>query len=131
MSEKTKGESKMIKLIYFVLLLMLSIGCQESSSILGPEFPSSLEKRPDPLSSDLTKSKYKFSENNIVNGDSGGVLHVKYSYLNDDLEKVSLTAKLIIPEGAFEGELEFKMFFDIENYEIDLYPSPYSVLIWA
>jgi hypothetical protein len=37
-----------------------------------------------------------------------------------------MAAILTIPSGAFSGELTFDIIFDMENYTVELYPSPFT-----
>lgn len=75
---------------------------------------------------ELESFKEKFTKNYTVNGETGGVLFLKISWRNEDSIKVFLDSKLTIPRGAFEGELTFDMIFDLDNYALELYPSPYT-----
>lgn len=41
-------------------------------------------------------------------------------------QKVNLSANLTIPRNAYKGELTFDIIFDLENYGVELYPSPFT-----
>lgn len=134
------------KSIITILLFFIITACQDSSSILEPlnqEDQSILDKN---LSENIINLgngnryeigkgkiktrrgviKSKYSKNFIVNGDSGAVLFVRHSWRTKDGKKTKLRAKLTIPEGAFDGYLKFDMIFDLENYALELYPSPFT-----
>jgi hypothetical protein len=70
--------------------------------------------------------KEKFSKNYTVNGEKGGILFLKISWLTEDCIRVALESKLTIPKGAYKGDLTFDMIFDLENYALELYPSPFT-----
>ena len=72
---------------------------------------------------DLVKSKY--SETFVIDGKKGGKLLVEHKWKTDGKKSV-VRANLNIPKGAFKGELKFDMIFDLYNYTLELYPSPYS-----
>lgn len=67
--------------------------------------------------------KTSMSKNFTVSGNIGGTLLVKHRWKAKG-KRVNLIAKLKIPEGAFKGNLTFDMIFDLENYALQLYPSP-------
>ncbi|MCB9209770.1 MAG: hypothetical protein H6609_10360 [Ignavibacteriales bacterium] len=136
--------------ILILLSIFLVIGCNEESSILEPSNEVSdgfLPKgrpilnldydylRYDSLAAEngdvddfegLLEFKAKYTKNYTVDGDKGAVLFARHSWRTKDGQKVKLTAKLTIPKGAFQGELNFDMIFDLENYGMELYPSPYT-----
>jgi hypothetical protein len=72
------------------------------------------------------KVKVNHSKNFTVNGDIGDTLFVKHKWRNEDKKRINLSAKLSIPPKAFKGDLTFDMIFDLENYALELYPSPYE-----
>ncbi len=37
-----------------------------------------------------------------------------------------METELWIPQGAFKGTMTFDMIFDLENYAMELYPSPFT-----
>jgi hypothetical protein len=133
--------------ILFISLFFLFIGCQDDNSILEPTKnlnDISLEKgRPilvrdldDGLGDDgiklldgfedLENYTLKHSRFFSVKGNSGGKLYVSHSWLDINGKEVTLYAELIIPRNAFKGTLEFDIIFDLDNYAMELYPSPYT-----
>lgn len=127
--------------------MLAIIGCQENNSILEPQNEqfdaSTLNKGriildgkldddgDDDLRllddfSDETNYKVKYTENFTVDGKKGGKLSIKHSWKNEYGMPVSLTAELIVPRNAFEGVKDFDMIFDLENYSMELYPSPFT-----
>ena len=103
---------------YLILFSLIAFtGCNESTSILAPESEEEIQ---------LEGYKVKYSRNYTVNGDQGGVLFLKVSWLNEDSTRVALESKLTIPKGAYKGDLTFDMIFDLENYALELYPSPFT-----
>lgn len=124
-----------------VLSLFFVIGCQENNSILEPtdnETQFALSKSRPILvtdsntlktvtdSDDVTSVKTKYSKTFTVDGQKGGKLSVSYSWINANNQKVNLSASLVVPRNAFEGSLTFDMIFDLENYGVELYPSPFT-----
>ena len=100
---------------YLILMLMIAlIGCNDSSSILAPESDEDIQ---------LEGYKVNYTRNYTVNG---GVLFLKVSWLNEDSARVALESKLTIPKGVYKGDLTFDMIFDLENFALELYPSPYT-----
>jgi hypothetical protein len=72
------------------------------------------------------KFKSKYSKNFTVDGSKGAVLFVRKSWRNKENKKISLSDILRIPKGAHEGLLTFDMIFDLEDYAMELYPSPHT-----
>jgi hypothetical protein len=88
----------------------------------------------DLLDEDLHRGKYrnrsysvktKMSKNFTVDGSVGDTLYVSHRWKSKG-KRVKLSAKLYIPENAYKGELTFAMIFDLENYALELYPSPFE-----
>lgn len=80
----------------------------------------------DKRSKNRTSSiKTKMSKNFTVDGSKGATLMVSHRWKSKG-KRVKLSAKLKIPRNAFQGELNFDMIFDLENYALELYPSPYK-----
>ena len=136
----------MKKLAFLILAsLFVFTGCQDDKSILEPTNDyanyemskgrpilsldsDQLKLTDDTDISDLNVDdiKYKYSESFVVDGSKGGRVSVKYSWKDGRGYPVSLTAELVIPKGAYKGSLEFDMLFDLENYAMELYPSPFT-----
>ena len=136
----------MKKVIFTIIaVLFIIVGCQEKNSILHPESEiesaSTLNKGRIILDSKLdddddlrllddfsdeTNYKVKYTENFTVDGKKGARLSIKHTWKNDYGMPVTLQADLIVPRNAFEGVLEFDMIFDLENYSMELYPSPFT-----
>lgn len=71
-------------------------------------------------------TKIKYSQTLTINGDKGGKVYLMHKWKNDDGGISQLYAILDIPRDAFDGDLTFEIIFDLENYLVELYPSPYS-----
>lgn len=70
--------------------------------------------------------KTKHSKVLTINSEKGGKVYLKHKWKNEKNQNAKLTAVLNIPEGAFSGDLTFEIIFDLENYAVELYPSPYK-----
>lgn len=70
--------------------------------------------------------KTKHSRVLTINSEKGGKVYLNHKWENEDNQYSKLTAVLDIPEGSFEGDLTFEIIFDLENYAVELYPSPYK-----
>ena len=127
--------------ILILLSIFFMIGCEDSNSILEPgnDVAGSLNKGRVILSADseeaekaldgavdLTNYNLKYSQNFTINGSKGGRVSVTHSWKDGRGMPVSLKSELVIPKGAFKGELTFDMIFDLENYAMELYPSPFT-----
>ena len=124
--------------ILILLSVLFIVGCNDDSSILEPSNNYSVDDlskgRPiltydDIIISgdygDVTNPLMKLSKSFTINGKKGGELFVSHSWLDDQGNKVVLYAELLIPRGAFSGTLDFDMIFDLENYSVQLSPTPY------
>ena len=121
---------------FILLSIFLMIGCEDGNSILEPnnDFEQSMNKgRVIYTSSDdrLLKSvdsdvKTKYSKTLTVNGNKGGRISISHSWMNEINQRVNLKATLVIPKGAYKDDLTFDMIFDLENYALELYPSPFT-----
>jgi hypothetical protein len=129
--------------ILFISLFFLFIGCQDNNSILEPTndlSDISLEKGRPILVRDLGDDGIKlldgfedldnyninYSQNFTIDGNKGGRVSVTHSWKDGRGMPVSLKSELVIPRNAFKGELTFDMIFDLENYSMELYPSPFT-----
>ena len=120
-----------------ILSLFFVIGCQENDGILEssnnvdnlslsksrPIFPDTQKLV---TTSDVTDAKLKYTKTFTVDGIKGGKLFVDYNGTNSLGQKVNLSASLTIPRNAFQGTLTFDIIFDLENYGVELYPSPFT-----
>jgi hypothetical protein len=114
----------MTKLISFLILSgLLLIGCQDQSDLVGPDNQNlqqtAFEKGDG---NTLNPIKLKITKKLRINGDKGGKVKFKYTYSNN----VDLEASLDIPSGAYSGYLTFCIEFDAENYDVKLYPTPFT-----
>ncbi|MCB9209768.1 MAG: hypothetical protein H6610_05650 [Ignavibacteriales bacterium] len=127
-----------------ILSIVLVVGCNEENSILEPQNDISdgtmykgrpiLQDKLDDggddfiklLDLDDTLIKTNYSQSFTVDGNKGDKLFIKYSWMDKNNQMVNLQANLIIPRNAFEGELTFDIKFDLENYFVELYPSPFT-----
>lgn len=71
-------------------------------------------------------SKTKYSQTLTINGDKGGRVYLMHKWRKADAGIARLYAILDIPVDAFKGDLTFEIIFDLENYAVELYPSPYT-----
>jgi hypothetical protein len=136
-----------MKIVSILILVSLFVftGCQDDNSILEPNKDyanyemskgrpilstgdDALKFTDDSDISDIIVDdiNYKYSQSFVVDGSKGGRVSVKYSWKDGRGYPVSLTADLVIPKGAYKGSLEFDMIFDLENYAMELYPSPFT-----
>ena len=125
--------------------LFIIVGCQENNSPLEPTNDSIdasvlnkgrviLDRNLDDDDdlrllddfSDETNYKVKYTDNFTVDGKKGARLSIKHSWKDEFGSPISLTAELIIPRNAFEGVENFDMIFDLENFSMELYPSPFE-----
>jgi hypothetical protein len=72
----------------------------------------------------VTKTKY--SQTLTINGDKGGKVYLMHIWKKNNGSIARLYAILDIPIGAFKGILTFEIIFDLDNYAVELYPSPYQ-----
>lgn len=132
-------------LLTIMATLFIIVGCQDNSLLLEPtndnmdasvlnkgrvildrSLDDDVDLRLLDDFSDETNYKVKYTENFTVDGKKGGRLSIKHSWKDASGSPVSLTAELIIPRKAFEGVENFDMIFDLENYSMELYPSPFE-----
>ena len=128
--------------ILILLSVFFMIGCEDSNSILEPTNDLSdvslnkgriiLDRKLDDGGfddkldlGDVTNPLIKLSKSFTIDGKRGGELFVSHSWLNDQGNQVVLYAELLIPRRAFSGTLDFDMVFDLENYSVQLSPTPY------
>ncbi len=76
--------------------------------------------------SDVSDVKTKYSKTLTVNGKKGKKISFSHSWKNKNNKRVNLKATLVIPKGAYKGDLTFDMIFDLENYALELYPSSFT-----
>ena len=70
--------------------------------------------------------KTNVSKNLTINGDLGAIVYLSHKWKNANNKTCKLSAKLDIPIGAFSGDLTFEIIFDLNNYAVELYPSPFT-----
>lgn len=71
--------------------------------------------------------KVKASKNFKIKKKHGGKIELKVSWEYDKGQKVELSAKLDVPKNAFkDNEIEFDMIFNLAEYNLELYPSPFT-----
>ncbi len=130
------------KLLTIISLVFLAFtACQENSSIVEPttaniEVPNTsinlndqqheYGQRISIVLEDTVFEQTIYSKNLTIDGTKGGRVSVQYLYKSKDDRIQRLSATLTIPDSAYEGELTFKMIFDLENLGVELYPSPFS-----
>jgi hypothetical protein len=132
----------MKKLACIILLaVMFMVGCQDDSSFLSPQEEidvinldeMSLNKNGDKSDliyvydlGDIKDFQVKASKNFKIKGKKGGKIELKVKWKYENGEKVELKAKLEIPKKAFKDEIEFDMIFNLQDYNLELYPSPFK-----
>ena len=125
-----------------VVAAMLLVGCQDDSSPISPQAENdvisldkiSLHKGGDKVDNshfvynlgDIKDYKVKASKNFKIDGKKGGKISLEISWNYNKNEKVELKAELDIPKKAYDGKLEFDMIFNLQDYNLELYPSPFS-----
>lgn len=75
---------------------------------------------------ELKSFKVKHSKNYTVDGKKGGKIFLQIEWKDEDGKKVKLESKLTIPIKAYKRKLTFDMIFDLENFALELYPSPFT-----
>ena len=129
----------MKKIIIILIAAIFAFGgCENSNSILEPNKAPSNEAnlsltQENPLSEtmsialeDTTFIQLKYSKKLTVDGNKGGKIKLEYKYKSKENKLVKLDAVLTIPQNAYQGELTFDMIFDLENYGVELHPSPFT-----
>jgi hypothetical protein len=111
------------RILAILSVMFLIIGCSDDNSILEPNY-NNIETL-DKSKSGSSNIKSKYSKNFSINAQNERMLKVSHKWVNSKGEKIKLSAKLHIPENAFEGVLKFDMIFDFDNYALELYPSPF------
>lgn len=116
------------------LLGLLLVGCNDDSSILDPlNEESTLSKKSNDSVilqelnlDDDTIIKTHYSKSFTITSDSPKRLNFSYFFKNEQGRNIQLSSTLKIPKGAFDGELTFEMVFDLKNFAMEFYPSPYQ-----
>ncbi len=132
----------MKKLIIILTLASLTFfGCQEQNSPLEPEINDNTETLAKNnntgwdsffssfgLESSFDKDEgfSMKSKTYTISGDKGGTIVESYFWQPNGGDRVSMSAVLTIPAGAFEGTLTFDITFDLENLSVELTPSPFT-----
>ena len=111
--------------------LFIIVGCQDDNSILQPvenvHNVSILNKDRNYSTQDYDHDYFAFFKKKyVVDGKKGAMLYFNEPFRNEKGEFGILNAWLTIPAGAFEGELEFEVLFYLDNYSMELYPSPFT-----
>ena len=125
-------------LIALIAVMFVFVACENNNSILEPNTTSSIKPNvlltnENPLYEimsialeDTTFIQLKYSKKLTVDGNKGGKIKLEYKYKSKENKLVKLDAVLTIPKNAYKGELTFDMIFDLENYGVELYPSPFT-----
>lgn len=74
----------------------------------------------------LESFKQKYSKNYTIEGKKGAKIFLIVEWKDENGKKIKLESKLTIPREAYTGELTFDMIFDLENFALELYPSPFT-----
>ena len=99
---------------------------EEDYEIIKPGLGKKVNSGHEKFKSKKILVKTKHSKILTINSEKGGKVYLKHKWKNENNELAKLTAVLDIPEGAFSGDLTFEIIFDLENYAVELYPSPYK-----
>lgn len=116
----------MRNLYFFVfLLLIISWACKEMPTETEPLNQSNQKNFLSlPAQNSKLKAEQIFSVSKIVNGNIGDTIDFHFEYLSASNSEVSISGNLIIPAGAFEGNMTFDLLFDQNSAFADFYPSP-------
>ena len=131
-----------MKIITSIILLSIffMIGCQDDTTILEPQQSSeiidldkmSLQKGGNNYSNllydlgQVSDYNVKASKRFLIDGKVGGDVFITITWLNKQNEEVRLKAVLNIPPNAYQGSIKFDMIFDLNEHDIELYPSPFT-----
>lgn len=126
-------------IILLSLLLIPLISCSDNSeSLLGPDVENSFEKSTALNTPDIPITDYEliplppkaiewqdsvFSVSQTINGLLGGIITLDKFYLTDNGQVVTISANLVIPHGAFEGNKTITVTLDNEYAALHFYPS--------
>ncbi len=127
-------------MLIFAIVSLTFFGCQEQDSILEPEISSNQNYAPQKetsfgsffssfgLSASVNKDEgfSLRSKTYTINGEEGGKITESYFWQKNGDDRVSMSAVLTIPPGAFEGTMTFDIKFDLENLSVELSPSPFT-----
>ena len=106
-------------------LLLFTIGCQEGSSLVGPENTSvSGENQLDKKHKKDKKDKYSVSE--VITAKTGGKITLKVDYkgeyLGKKVKKAKIKAEIKFAPGTIDVDTEFTMTFNPEDGMISFSP---------
>ena len=110
-------------------LLLFTIGCQEGSSLVGPENTSvsdqnQLDKKGKKDKKDKDSDKYSVSQ--LITAKTGGKITLKVDYkgeyLGKKVKKAKITAEIKFAPGTIDVDTEFTMTFNPEDGMISFSP---------
>ena len=121
---------KKINLITSVLmisfLLLFSIGCQEGSSLVGPENTSVSGENQLDKKGKKDKDSDKYSVSQLITAKTGGKITLKVDYkgeyLGKKVKKAKITAEIKFAPGTIDDDTEFTMTFNPEDGMISFSP---------
>ena len=114
-----------------VLTFLVMIGCAEDTNLVSPFADVSLEETDLskvtwislPPSADVERGGDKqLKTKEKINGKNGGKLSLEESY-GGRRDKITITASLEFPEGAFEGERDIAMVLEDQYGTVSFSPS--------
>jgi len=126
--------------MFFVVTSFIFFGCQDENSLLEPSIhykAENLTKKDKNGFTDWFNSKSLttstdngfsiYSKSYTINGKKGGTItESNFFWVDSNGNRVSMSATLTIPKGAFKGNLTFDITFDLENLSVQLSPSPFT-----
>lgn len=101
------------------LLVLISFGCSEQSSVVSPQLESNRSWIELPATNNSLQ-KTGFSVEEYIVGAKGGKLHI-----NAHDSELKIKGKLEIPKDAFEGEMTITATVSTENTTVEFLPSPF------
>ncbi len=127
-------------ILIFATISFLFFGCQDENSLVAPSVnykPETLAKKNHKSFSDFfgslglktsTDNGFSiYSKSYTINGKKGGTItESNFFWVDKNGNRVTMSATLTIPKGAFDGKLTFDITFDLENLSVELSPSPFT-----
>jgi len=98
---------------FLLATILLLVGCADTSiSPIEPDSQSYQLIKLPPKSGMSVETI--FSRTKLIDGEDGGVIKIKESYIADDGHRVRIDAKLKVPKNAFDGEVNITFTIDDE-----------------